>query len=194
MSKLRKAALLSVTDKRGIAPIGQGLVDKGYTILSTGGTAANLRQNNIPVTEVSAYTEFPEMMDGRLKTLHPFVYGGILARRGIDEQVMLDNGMQFLIDVVVCNLYAFEKTVASGCTYEEATESIDIGGPSMIRAAAKNEADVAVLTNPNQYNTFLGVLDNPDELEMLKRRLSAEAFTHTALYDTAIAKYKSDQL
>ena len=144
MNKKITRALLSVSDKTGIIDFSKALSNLGIELLSTGGTAKILAENNIPVTEVSDYTGFPEMMDGRVKTLHPKVHGGILGRRGIDDNVMANNDIK-PIDMVVVNLYPFEQTIANpNCDFETAIENIDIGGPTMIRAAAKNHADVGV--------------------------------------------------
>lgn len=195
MFGLIRAALLSVTDKSNIIPVAEQLVKIGLVILSTGGTAKKLRDAGIPVIEVSAYTGFPEMMDGRLKTLHPWIYGGILRRPGIDEKVMVDNGMKYIIDVVICNLYKFEEKIAEeNCTYADATESIDIGGPAMIRAAAKNENIVYVVTNPNQYTELIEALYDRLDAERVRRVFAAAAYRHTANYDIAIADYKEEQL
>ena len=184
-------ALVSVSDKRGIVGFCRGLAELKIEILSTGGTARQLMENNINVTEVSDYTEFPEMMDGRLKTLHPKVHGGILGRRGVDEQVMAHHGIA-PIDLVAVNLYPFEATVAApDCKLEQAIESIDIGGPAMLRAAAKNHRDTTVVVDPDDYDAVLA------QLRRKKRRIPAtmrfdlavKAFEHTAGYDGAIANY-----
>ncbi|HIE56581.1 MAG TPA: bifunctional phosphoribosylaminoimidazolecarboxamide formyltransferase/IMP cyclohydrolase, partial [Chromatiaceae bacterium] len=143
MSKITRA-LISVSDKSGVVEFAHGLMEAGVEILSTGGTARLLQENGIPVTEVSDYTGFPEMMDGRVKTLHPRIHGGILGRRDLDAAVMAEHGI-LPIDLVAVNLYPFERTVANpDCDLETAIENIDIGGPAMIRAAAKNHRDVAV--------------------------------------------------
>ena len=184
-------ALVSVSDKRGIVGFCRGLADLKIEILSTGGTARQLMENDINVTEVSDYTEFPEMMDGRVKTLHPKVHGGILGRRGVDEQVMAHHGIA-PIDLVAVNLYPFEETVAEpDCKLEQAIESIDIGGPAMLRAAAKNHRDTTVVVDPDDYDAVL------EQLRQKKRRIPAtmrfdlavKAFEHTAGYDGAIANY-----
>ncbi len=191
MNKKVTRALVSVSDKTGILAFCQQLNQLGIEILSTGGTAKLLADNQIPVTEVSDYTGFPEMMAGRLKTLHPKVHGGILGRRGIDDQVMADNGIQ-AIDMVVVNLYPFEQTVANpDCDLETAIENIDIGGPTMIRAAAKNHRDVAVLVNPEDYQAVLDELASNDNQLSLETRfqLAVKSFEQTARYDTAIANY-----
>lgn len=152
-----KRVLISVTDKTGIVEFAKGLADFQAEILSTGGTAAQLRASNINVTDVADYTGFPEMLDGRLKTLHPKIHGGLLAVRENEEHMkaMKENNIN-LIDMVVINLYRFEETVAKeGCTLEHAIENIDIGGPTMLRAAAKNYRYVSVVTDPNDYVKIL---------------------------------------
>ncbi len=191
MNKKISRALLSVSDKTGIIKLASGLQQLGIEILSTGGTAKLLAENNIPVIEVSDYTGFPEMMDGRVKTLHPKVHGGILARRGTDDAVMDANGIK-AIDMVVVNLYPFQKTVADpDCNLATAIENIDIGGPTMIRAAAKNNHDVAVVVNSDDYSKILGELNNNDGAlsQSTRFNLALKSFEHTACYDTAIATY-----
>lgn len=186
-----KSALISVSDKRGITEFAQSLITQGYDILSTGGTAKILRAADILVTDVSAYTEFPEMMDGRVKTLHPKIHGGILGRRGTDDAVMDEHGMR-RIDIVVVNLYPFEQTVADpDCSLENAIENIDIGGPSMVRAAAKNYVNVAIIVDPQDYPHVAEKLKSSNgKLEVEQRyKLAAKAFAHTADYDRAIAAY-----
>ncbi len=187
-------ALVSVSDKRGIVAFCRGLADLKIEILSTGGTARQLTENGINVTEVSDYTGFPEMMDGRVKTLHPKIHGGILARTGVDEAVMAAHGIK-AIDLVVVNLYPFEETIADpDCKLEQAIESIDIGGPAMLRAAAKNHRDTTVVVDPDDYDAVLAQLR---QLRQKQRRVSApmrfdlavKAFAHTAGYDGAIANY-----
>lgn len=186
-------ALVSVSDKRGIAEFCRGLEELKIEILSTGGTARILKENGIMVTEVSEYTGFSEIMDGRVKTLHPKVYGGILGRRDVDEQVMRAQGI-LPIDLVVVNLYPFVETVAApDCKHEQAIENIDIGGPAMIRAAAKNYQDVAVVIDPNDYVEVLTQLREKNHVAAEFRvNLQAKAFRYTALYDTAIANYLSE--
>ncbi len=191
MNKKVSRALLSVSDKTGIIELALGLQQLGIEILSTGGTAKLLAEHNIPVIEVSDYTGFPEMMDGRVKTLHPKVHGGILARRGTDDEVMKENGIQ-AIDMVVVNLYPFQKTVADpNCNLATAIENIDIGGPTMIRAAAKNNHDVAVIVNTDDYSKILDELNNNDSAltQSTRFNLALKSFEHTACYDTAIATY-----
>ena len=153
MSDLKKVsrALISVSDKNGIVDFARALQELNIELLSTGGTFRLLKENNISVTEVSDYTNFPEMMDGRVKTLHPKVHGGILGRRGVDDEVMEEHSIK-PIDMVVVNLYPFASTVSDPtCTLPDAIENIDIGGPTMVRSAAKNHKDVAVLVNNNDY-------------------------------------------
>jgi len=184
-------ALISVSDKTGIVDFAKTLAEKDVEILSTGGTAKLLTENNIPVIEVSEYTGFPEMMDGRVKTLHPKIHGGILGRRGTDDQVMKDNEIG-PIDLIVVNLYPFEQTVAKpDCSLENAIENIDIGGPTMLRAAAKNHNDVAVVVDAADYGRILMELDeNGGSLSDATRfDLAVKTFEHTARYDAAIANY-----
>jgi len=192
MNKKITRALISVSDKSGIVDFCLELHQLGIEILSTGGTAKTLAAHNIPATEVSDYTGFPEMMDGRVKTLHPKVHGGILARRGIDDVVMAANGIK-PIDMVVVNLYPFEQTIANpACDFATAIENIDIGGPTMIRAAAKNHADVAVIVDPADYAAIITELKNDSSLSQQTRfNLALKSFEHTARYDTAIATYLS---
>ena len=191
MNKKITRALVSVSDKSGIVDFCQALSQRGIELLSTGGTAKILADHNIPVTEVSDYTGFPEMMDGRVKTLHPKVHGGILGRRGIDDAIMASNDIK-PIDMVVVNLYPFEQPIANpDCDFETAIENIDIGGPTMIRAAAKNHADVAIVVHPSDYKTILAELEgNENTLSAQTRfQLALKSFEHTAHYDTAIAIY-----
>jgi len=186
-----KRALISVSDKTGIVEFAQALHAQGVEILSTGGTFKLLTDNKIPAIEVSDYTGFPEMMDGRVKTLHPKVHGGILGRRGIDEGVMTQHGIN-AIDMVVVNLYPFEKTVANkDCSLEDAVENIDIGGPTMVRAAAKNHAHVNIVVNASDYATILAEMKANNGSTLLKTRfdLAIKAYEHTAAYDGAIANY-----
>ncbi len=187
----RPAALLSVSDKRGIEELARALAAAGYALLSTGGTASRLRDAGLEVVEVAEHTGMPEMMQGRVKTLHPRVHGGILARRGIDEPVMLEHGIA-PIDWVVVNLYPFEATVASGdASFDEAVENIDIGGPAMVRSAAKNHASVGVLTDPDDYAEAIRALTGASDADLdgLRFRLAVKAFAHTAGYDAAIAAH-----
>ncbi|HED4458850.1 bifunctional phosphoribosylaminoimidazolecarboxamide formyltransferase/IMP cyclohydrolase [Pasteurella multocida] len=186
-----RQALLSVSDKTGIVKFAQALVQRGVKLLSTGGTAKLLADHGLAVTEVSDYTGFPEMMDGRVKTLHPKVHGGILGRRGTDDEVMSQHGIQG-IDMVVVNLYPFAATVAKpNCSLEEAVENIDIGGPTMVRSAAKNHKDVAIVVNNNDFNAILAEMDQHQNSLTLETRfdLAIKAFEHTAQYDAMIANY-----
>ena len=189
-----KRALISVSDKAGIIEFAKALSDLGIEILSTGGTAKLFRDNNIPVIEVSDYTGFPEMLDGRVKTLHPKVHGGILGRRDLPEHVAAMQAQNIPnIDMVVVNLYPFEATVAKPHTLDEAIENIDIGGPAMVRSAAKNWKDVAVLTNASQYEAVLTELraNNHGLSEATTFSLSVAAFNRVSNYDAAISDYLS---
>ena len=191
-----KRALLSVSDKTGIVDFARSLAQKGVDILSTGGTAKLLADNGIQVTEVSQHTGHPEIMDGRVKTLHPKIHGGILARRGTDEAVMAEHKID-AIDMVVVNLYPFANTVAqAGCSLADAVENIDIGGPTMVRAAAKNHQDVTIIVNASDYARVLAELDaNDDSLTYATRfDLAIAAYEHTAAYDGMIANYFGQML
>lgn len=186
-----KRALISVSDKTGIVEFASSLSEQGVELLSTGGTYRLLRENNIPVVEVSEHTGFPEMMAGRVKTLHPKIHGGILGRRGTDDGVMAEHGIA-PIDMVVVNLYPFENAVAQPeCDLETAIENIDIGGPTMVRAAAKNHDDVAIIVNVGDYATITTELGASDGKLSHQTRfdLAVKAFEHTAGYDGAIANY-----
>ncbi|MGR2702886.1 bifunctional phosphoribosylaminoimidazolecarboxamide formyltransferase/IMP cyclohydrolase [Vibrio campbellii] len=186
-----RRALISVSDKTGIVEFAQALAERGVDILSTGGTARLLAEQGIAVTEVSDYTGFPEMMDGRVKTLHPKVHGGVLGRRGQDDGVMEKHGIN-PIDMVVVNLYPFAETVAKeGCTLADAVENIDIGGPTMVRSAAKNHKDVTIVVNAHDYNRVIAEMDANDKSLTLETRfdLAIAAFEHTASYDGMIANY-----
>jgi len=187
-----RRALLSVSDKTGLIELGRRLGAAGVQLLSTGGSAKALRQAGIAVTEVSDVTGFPEIMDGRVKTLHPKVHGGLLGRRGIDDAVMAELGIA-PIDLLVLNLYPFEQTVAKAdCTLAEAIENIDIGGPAMLRSAAKNWNDVGVLTAPEQYDGALAEIEAHGGLTRATRfRLAVAAFNSVASYDGAISDYLS---
>ncbi|MGR8920952.1 MAG: bifunctional phosphoribosylaminoimidazolecarboxamide formyltransferase/IMP cyclohydrolase [Gammaproteobacteria bacterium] len=183
-------ALISVSDKRGIEDLARALEAAGIGILSTGGSAARLREAGIAVREVSDHTGFAEMMEGRVKTLHPKIHGGILARRGTDDGAMEAHGIE-AIDLVVVNLYPFEKTIARrDATLDEAIENIDIGGPAMLRAAAKNHAYVAVVCDPDDYPLVTDELARSGEVSAATRyRLATKAFAHTAHYDHAISSF-----
>lgn len=185
-----RRALISVSDKTGIVDFARGLRRLGVEILSTGGTWLRLRDNDIPAVEVSDYTGFPEIMDGRLKTLHPKIHGGILARRGQDDAVMAEHGIH-PIDMVVVNLYPFEATIARpGCDLATAIENIDIGGPTMVRATAKNHAFTAIVVHNSEYDSLLNELKEQNGLSRQRRfELAVKAFEHTAGYDAAIANY-----
>ena len=186
-----RRALISVSDKTGIVDFARKLADRGVEILSTGGTARLLAENGVKVTEVSDYTGFPEMMSGRVKTLHPKVHGGILGRRGIDDKVMEEHGIK-PIDLVVVNLYPFAQTVAKpDCTLEQAIENIDIGGPTMVRAAAKNHRDVGIVVRASDYDRVIREMDANNGSLTYETRfdLAVAAFEHTAQYDGMIANY-----
>ena len=192
-------ALLSVSDKTGIIDFAEGLIRSGYTLISSGGTHAALQAEGIPVMKVSEYTGSPEILNGRVKTLHPKIHGGILAQRGnpshdLDRKV---NRIE-LIDIVAVNLYPFKETVAKpDVTLADAIENIDIGGPSMVRSAAKNYKHVAVLTNPGQYGIYLDAMNgniSSVTAEELRRQFMLEAFKHTAEYDAAISAWMENNV
>ncbi|HYU90485.1 MAG TPA: bifunctional phosphoribosylaminoimidazolecarboxamide formyltransferase/IMP cyclohydrolase, partial [Gemmatimonadales bacterium] len=192
---MKARALLSVSDKRGIVELARELVALGWEIVSTGGTAEALRQAGIPVIPIEQVTGFPEMMDGRVKTLHPKVHGGLLARRAHpgDRAALAEHGIT-PIDLVVVNLYPFRETVAKpGVTFEQAIEQVDIGGPSMLRSAAKNHQDVFVVVDPDDYSRVVAALKGegltPGASPGLRRDLAAKVFAHTAAYDAAIHGY-----
>ncbi len=188
-----RRALLSVSDKQGIVDFARELAARGVALLSTGGTAKLLAAEGLAVTEVSAYTGFPEIMDGRVKTLHPRVHGGLLGRRGTDDAVMQSHGIA-PIDLLVVNLYPFEATVSRpDATYDEGVENIDIGGPAMLRAAAKNHADVAVVVDPKDYSQVLAALDAGGTEFALRQTLAARAYAHTARYDALVADWMMRQ-
>ena len=190
MTKKISRALLSVSDKSGIIELAQSLSAAGVTILSTGGTASALADNGIDVIGVSDVTGFPEIMDGRVKTLHPKIHGAILGRREVDASVMQQHDITG-IDLVVVNLYPFQQTIARpDCTFDEAIENIDIGGPAMIRAAAKNHNDVTVVTDPEDYGLLASAISDAGGLSAQQREtLACKAFSHTASYDSAVARY-----
>jgi len=186
-----RRALISVSDKTGIVAFARGLAELGVALLSTGGTYRLLADQGLPVTEVAEHTGFPEMMEGRVKTLHPVIHGGILGRRGSDDDVMAEHGIA-PIDLVVVNLYPFEATVARpDCSLEDAIENIDIGGPTLLRAAAKNHRDVVVVVAADDYGRVLGELRANDGATSLETRfdLAIRAYEHTAAYDGAIANH-----
>ena len=189
-------ALLSVSNKEGLVPLAQGLLAAGYQLISSGGTAAALAAAGVPVTKVAEHTGAPEILGGRVKTLHPRIHGGILAKRSESshQSDLADQGIA-PIDVVVVNLYPFRETIARpDVSWDAAIENIDIGGPAMVRAAAKNHADVAVLTSPAQYPAFLEALGAGAISSELRRQLALEAFSHTAEYDAAISQWLTTQL
>ena len=186
-----RRALLSVSDKTGLVEFARALSHRNVELLSTGGTARALRDAGLAVIDVSAYTGFPEIMDGRVKTLHPRVHGGLLGRRGVDDAVMAKHDIP-PIDLLVVNLYPFAQTVAKpDCTYADAIENIDIGGPAMVRAASKNHESVTVVVDPADYGQVLGELDANDGATSIDTRssLAAKAFAHTAKYDTMVSNY-----
>ena len=192
-----KRALLSVSDKRGIVEFGKELAAMGVDIISTGGTMKDLHDAGVPVTAVQDVTGFPEMMDGRVKTLHPKIHGAILAMRDHEShvQAMKDHGIT-PIDLVVVNLYPFKETIAKpDVTLADAIENIDIGGPCMVRAAAKNNKFVAIVTNPDMYGEITELLKKDGELsDAYRLNLARLAFTHTAEYDAAIAAYLTEEV
>ena len=174
-------ALLSVSDKSGLVDLARALADQGVELLSTGGSAKQLRDAGLAVTEVSDHTGFPEMMDGRVKTLHQTVHGGILARRDLDShrKAMTEHGIG-AIDLIAINLYPFEQTVAGGAGFDDCIENIDIGGPAMIRAASKNHDGVAVVVDPEDYDSVIESLQKSQLSLEVRRRLAAKAYAHTA--------------
>ncbi len=183
-------AILSVFDKTGIVEFAEGLAKLGCEIVSTGGTQAALAAAGVPVTGISDVTGFPEILDGRVKTLHPVVHAGILARQDVPEhvQTLRTHGITS-IDVVAVNLYPFVETLKSGAGHDEIVENIDIGGPTLIRAAAKNADSVLVVVDPGDYAPVLKALAEGEVNTALRTRLAAKAFHHTADYDTHIARY-----
>ena len=191
MSAPIRRALLSVSNKEGLLEFARALRERGVTILSTGGTASLLRNDGIDVTDVSSITGFPEIMDGRVKTLHPKIHGGLLGRSGTDDAVMAEHGIE-PIDLLAVNLYPFAATIARpGCTFEDAVENIDIGGPAMVRAAAKNHERLTVVVDPLDYGTVLAEIDRAHGSVSAdtRLRLATKAFAHTAQYDAAVASY-----
>ena len=191
-SGVERRALISVSDKQGLVPFARGLVRHGFALVSTGGTAGALADAGLSVTEVATVTQFPEILDGRVKTLHPAIHGGLLARRDREDHraALAEHGIA-AIDLLVCNLYPFARTVASGANREDCVENIDIGGVALIRAAAKNHESVAVITEPTQYEAVLAELTEQGDTigEGMRRALAAKAFALTAAYDTAIAAW-----
>ncbi len=190
-----RRALVSVYDKTGLEDLGRALTAAGVEIVSTGSTAARLASADVPVTPVEAVTGFPEVLEGRVKTLHPKIHAGILAdQRKADHRVQLNHLGVEAFDLVVCNLYPFEQTVASGARFDECVEQIDIGGPSMVRAAAKNHPSVAVVVSPEHYEDVAAAAAGEGFTLEERQNLAAEAFVHTATYDFAIAEWFADQL
>lgn len=191
MFRVRRA-LISVSDKRGLIPFASGLHERGIEILSTGGTCKQIQDAGIPAIEVASKTGFPEIMGGRVKTLHPIIHGGLLGRRGQDEDVMAEHGID-PIDLLAVNLYPFEETISRpDASLSDAIENIDIGGPAMIRAASKNNDGVAVVVDPVDYDEILTMITQEELTVEYRRKLAAKAFAHTASYDTAIARYLSN--
>lgn len=188
-------ALISVSDKTGVLEMARGLAGLGATILSTGGTAKALREAGLTVTDVSSYTGAPEILDGRVKTLHPKIHGGLLGRRQLESHVnqMKEQGIE-PIDVVIVNLYPFESTISNpDCSFEDAIENIDIGGPSMLRSAAKNHQDVLVVVDPQDYSRVLEALQGGEVPLTLRLELARKVFQHTSQYDGLIASYLAHQ-
>ncbi|HVN42725.1 MAG TPA: bifunctional phosphoribosylaminoimidazolecarboxamide formyltransferase/IMP cyclohydrolase [Steroidobacteraceae bacterium] len=186
-----RRALLSVSNKDGLLEFARALRTRGVALLSTGGTASLLRANGVEVTDVSAVTGFPEIMDGRVKTLHPMIHGGLLGRRGVDDAIMREHGIE-AIDLVAVNLYPFAATVAQpGCTFDSAVENIDIGGPAMVRASAKNHERVAIVVDPLDYGAVIAEMDRAGGAlsSETRLRLAVKAFAHTAQYDATVAGY-----
>ncbi|MFO5441804.1 MAG: bifunctional phosphoribosylaminoimidazolecarboxamide formyltransferase/IMP cyclohydrolase, partial [Dolichospermum sp.] len=190
---MARLALLSVSNKTGIGDLARSLVEEfGFDIISSGGTAKTLKDAGIPVTKVSDYTGSPEILGGRVKTLHPRIHGGILARRDMEEHIIdLENNQIRPIDLVVVNLYPFTETIAKpGVTLADAVEQIDIGGPAMLRAAAKNYAHLTVLCDPAQYGEYLQELRQNEVVSLeFRQKCALKGFLHTASYDHAIASY-----
>lgn len=193
--KMKKRALVSVSDKTGIVDFCKGLVENGFEIISTGGTAKALKEAGLKVIGISEITGFPECLDGRVKTLHPNVHAGLLAMRSNkDHMAQLEKLNINTIDVVCVNLYPFKATLAKGADFAECVENIDIGGPTMIRAAAKNYQDVAVIVDPKDYNKVLEELKNGGVSLETKKYLQYKVFAHTAVYDSLISNYLAAQL
>jgi phosphoribosylaminoimidazolecarboxamide formyltransferase / IMP cyclohydrolase len=191
-----RAALLSVSDKTGIIELWRALVQQNVQLISTGWTALRLRENDVPVQEVDEITSFPEMLDGRVKTLQPQVFGGILAARGSEAHMnqLTEHNIK-PIDIIVVNLYPFADAIAKpGCTFAQAIENIDIGGPSLVRAAAKNWDGVAIVTDPDDYRALIEcILQNGGVTRKLRLKLMKKAYAHTAQYDTTISAYLESQ-
>ena len=189
---LPKRALVSVSDKTGLIDLARALNEAGIQILSTGGSAKTIEEAGLSVTRVSEVTEFPEIMGGRVKTLHPRIHGGLLGRRDIDGEVMAEHGIPE-IDLVVVNLYPFQETLAKGASYAESVEQIDIGGPAMVRASAKNHAWVSIVTSPADYDNIVQQIQAGGIDYATRQRLAAKAYAHTAQYDGAIAQWMAQE-
>ena len=189
---LPKRALVSVSDKTGLIDLARALNQAGIQILSTGGSANTIEEAGLSVTRVSEVTEFPEIMGGRVKTLHPRIHGGLLGRRDIDGAVMAEHGIPE-IDLVVVNLYPFQETLAKGASYAESVEQIDIGGPAMVRASAKNHAWVSIVTSPADYDNIIEQIQAGGIDYSTRQRLAAKAYAHTAQYDGAIAQWMAQE-
>jgi len=189
-----KYALISTSNKTNLIEFANALHSLNYVLIATGGTAELLRQSKIPIQEVSEYTGFPEIMDGRVKTLHPKIHGGLLARRGIDDEILKQHNIN-PIDLLIVNLYPFTQTIANpNCTLDNAIEQIDIGGPTMLRAAAKNYGNVTAIVDPNDYTEILEeIKQNGTTTLTTRKRLAIKIFQHTAAYDKAIVNYLSNQ-
>ncbi len=187
---MKKRAVISVSDKTGVVDFARQLVALDYEIVSTGGTFKAIKEAGIPVTYVSDITGFPEILGGRVKTLHPKIHGGILAMRTPDHLAQLEENSIVPIDIVVVNLYPFRETIAKpDATLEDAVENIDIGGPCMVRAAAKNHKYVTIVINPKRYVEIIDKLKHGEIDYKMRLELATEAYTHTAEYDTAISQY-----
>lgn len=193
MRRQARRALLSAADKTGIVELARELQDLGFELVSTGGTAHMLAAAGLPVIEVAAETGFPEIMDGRVKTLHPKVHGALLGRSGLDDAIMREHGIR-PIDLLVVNLYPFATTIAQpDCSYADAVENIDVGGPAMLRAAAKNHERVTVLVDPADYRGVLDELSAGAASDATRRRLATKAFAHTAQYDAMVSTWLLQQ-
>jgi phosphoribosylaminoimidazolecarboxamide formyltransferase/IMP cyclohydrolase len=182
-------ALISVSDKRGVVAFAQGLVGLGWEVISTGGTATALRNAGVPVLEVEKVTGFPELLDGRVKTLHPAIHAALLARRGFPEHLSALKKHQIVpIDLVAVNLYPFQATISQeGASLEDAIENIDVGGPTMLRSAAKNYESVLPVVDPTDYSRVLKLLEQGTLTTDIRREFAAKVFTHTSDYDAAVA-------
>lgn len=184
-----KRALISVSHKKNLNILAPFLIEQGFDIFSTGGTLKYLKQHKVKAFDISSYTKFPEMMDGRLKTLHPLIHGGILGRRSIDDEIMIQHNI-IPFELVVVNLYDFEGTISKpGIQLEEAIENIDIGGPTMLRSAAKNYKDVTVICNPDDYVDYMALYTKNNLTESTRLKFAQKVFAHTAKYDDTISKY-----